>query len=595
MAYDGITVAAVTDELNKKLSGGRVYRIAQPESDAIVLTVRAQNGQYRLLLSADASLPLVYLTDENRKNPLNAPGFCMLLRKYIQNAKILSVTQPGLERVIRIEMEHMDEMGDMRKLCLITEIMGKHSNIILTDDKDEIIDSIKRISNLVSSVREVLPGRKYFIPETRGRINPLSIKDGRYLDMPEMANMSVHRALATYIGISNTAASEFIRVAGVDGDRIVSELDVNERESVEKVFSSVIEKIRIGGFSPVVYYHDGVPAEYAAIDTGMYPEKKTGYGMSGTLELFYREKELHVRIRQRSAELRRAVQNATERVSKKLGLQEKQCRDTEKREKNRLYGELIRAYAWQIEEGADKCVLQDYNTGEDVCISLDPTLSPQDNANKYFDKYKKQKRTYEALSVYIKQSMKALEHLESIQVALDMAQNEDDLKEIRQELYDAGYISGEKGMSGKNGKGSNGKGKGKNAGTKAKGLCSAPLHYVTEDGYHIYVGKNNHQNEYITFELANGGDMWFHAKKIPGSHVIVKTDSAELPDSVYETAAAVAAYYSKAGGQGKVDVDYTVRKNLKKTPGGAPGFVIYHTNYSMTVKPSLEGVKPAGD
>lgn len=595
MAYDGITVAAVTDELNKKLSGGRVYRIAQPESDAIVLTVRAQNGQYRLLLSADASLPLVYLTDENRKNPLNAPGFCMLLRKYIQNAKILSVTQPGLERVIRIEMEHMDEMGDMRKLCLITEIMGKHSNIILTDDKDEIIDSIKRISNLVSSVREVLPGRKYFIPETRGRIDPLSIKDGRYLDMPEMANMSVHRALATYIGISNTAASEFIRVAGVDGDRIVSELDVNERESVEKIFSSVMERIRIGDFSPVVYYHDGVPAEYAAIDTGMYPEKKTGYGMSGTLELFYREKELHVRIRQRSAELRRAVQNATERVSKKLGLQEKQCRDTEKREKNRLYGELIRAYAWQIEEGADKCVLQDYNTGEDVCISLDPTLSPQDNANKYFDKYKKQKRTYEALSVYIKQSMKALEHLESIQVALDMAQNEDDLKEIRQELYDAGYISGEKGMSGKKGKGSNGKGKGKNAGTKAKGLCSAPLHYVTEDGYHIYVGKNNHQNEYITFELANGGDMWFHAKKIPGSHVIVKTDSAELPDSVYETAAAVAAYYSKAGGQGKVDVDYTVRKNLKKTPGGAPGFVIYHTNYSMTVKPSLEGVKPAGD
>ncbi|MCR5596920.1 MAG: NFACT family protein, partial [Lachnospiraceae bacterium] len=443
MAYDGITVAAVTDELNKKLSGGRVYRIAQPESDAIVLTVRAQNGQYRLLLSADASLPLVYLTDENRKNPLNAPGFCMLLRKYIQNAKILSVNQPGLERVIRIEMEHMDEMGDMRKLCLITEIMGKHSNIILTDDKDEIIDSIKRISNLVSSVREVLPGRKYFIPETRGRIDPLSVKDGRYLDMPEMANMSVHRALATYIGISNTAASEFIRVAGVDGDRIVSELDVNERESVEKIFSSVMEKIRIGDFSPVVYYHDGVPAEYAAIDTGMYPEKKTGYGMSGTLELFYREKELHVRIRQRSAELRRAVQNATERVSRKLGLQEKQCRDTEKREKNRLYGELIRAYAWQIEEGADKCVLQDYNTGEDVCISLDPTLSPQDNANKYFDKYKKQKRTYEALSVYIKQSMKALEHLESIQVALDMAQNEDDLKEIRQELYDAGYISGE--------------------------------------------------------------------------------------------------------------------------------------------------------
>lgn len=593
MAYDGITVAAVTDELNKKLTEGRVYRIAQPESDAIVLTVRAQRGQYRLLLSADASLPLVYITEENRKNPLNAPGFCMLLRKYIQNAKILSVTQPGLERVIRIEMEHMDEMGDMRRLCLITEIMGKHSNIILTDDKGEIIDSIKRISSLVSSVREVLPGRKYFIPETRGRIDPMSVTDGRYLGMSEMSNMSVHRALITYIGISNTAASEFIRTAGIDGDRIVSELDADEKKSVENVFSLGMEKIRTGAFSPVVYYHDGVPVEYAAIDTGMYPDKKSGDSMSGTLELFYKEKELHVRIRQRSAELRRVVQTATERVSKKLGLQEKQCRDTEKREKYRLYGELIRAYAYRIEEGADKCVLQDYNTGEDVCISLDPTLSPQDNANKYFDKYKKQKRTFEALSVYVQQSMKALEHLESIQVALDMAQNEDDLKEIRQELCDAGYISAEKDGSGRNGKASSGRNKGKNAGAKNKGLCSAPLHYVTEDGYHIYVGKNNHQNEYITFELANGGDMWFHAKKIPGSHVIVKADGAELPDHIYETAAAVAAYYSKAGSQGKVDVDYTIRKNLKKTPGGAPGFVIYHTNYSMTVKPSLEGVKLA--
>ena len=590
MAYDGITVAAVTEELNRKLTGGRVYRIAQPENDAVVLTVRAQSGQYRLLLSADASLPLVYLTEENRKNPLNAPGFCMLLRKYIQNAKILSVTQPGLERVIRIEMEHMDEMGDMRKLCLITEIMGKHSNVILTDDKDEIIDSIKRISNLVSSVREVLPGRKYFIPETRGRIDPAAVKDGGYLDMPEMANMPVHKALTTYIGISNTAASEFIRVAGADGDRIVSELDPDEKERIEKVFSSAMERIRTGDFSPVVYYNDGIPAEYAAIDTGMYPEKKTGYEMSETLELFYREKELHVRIRQRSTELRRAVQNATERVAKKLGIQEKQCRDTEKREKNKLYGELIRAYAYQIEEGADKCILQDYNTGEDVSISLDPTLSTQDNANKYFDKYKKQKRTFEALSVYIQQSVKELEHLESIQVALDMAQNEDDLTEIRRELSEAGYISAEKGTGSR---GTHGKNKGKNTGAKSKGLCSAPLHYVTEDGHHIYVGKNNHQNDYITFELANGGDMWFHAKKIPGSHVVVKTEGAELPDSVYEIAAAVAAYYSKAGSQGKVDVDYTVRKNLKKTPGGAPGFVIYHTNYSMTVKPSLAGVKLA--
>ena len=304
----------------------------------------------------------------------------------------------------------------------------------------------------------------------------------------------------------------------------------------------------------------------------MYPEKRRFESISETLEVFYSEKEKQVRIRQRSVDLRRIVQTATERNARKLELQEKQLKDTEKREKNRLYGELLSAYAYQIPAGSRTYAAENYyDENKIVNIPLDETMTAQENAKRYFDKYQKQKRTYEAMTTQVEATTAELAHLESVQVALDIARSEDDLTEIRQELADCGYIK-------------------KHAGAKRAKSKGKPLHYVTEDGFHIYVGKNNYQNDLLTFQTANGGDWWFHAKKLPGSHVIVKTEGKELPDRVYEQAAALAAYYSKASQQEKAEVDYLQRKNVKKPAGSAPGFVIYYTNYSMAVKPGIIGL-----
>ena len=580
MAYDGLTVAAVTDELNTNLSGGRIYRIAQPENDALLLTVKTGEGQYRLLLSANASLPIVTLTQDNRPNPMTAPNFCMLLRKHLQNARILGFSQPGLERVIRLEAEHYNEMGDLCSITLVTEIMGKHSNIILTEARDGeeiILDSIKHISGMVSSVREVLPGRKYFIPETQGKTDPLDASDENFLNELGSRNMSLPSALCTaYRGISNQIAGEIVRLSGLDPDMDIQSVLSDEngaRINLWESFSDIMADVKNKSFSPVIYYENDAPADFSAIDTGMYEHRKNYKSISELLEAFYSEKEAHVRIRQRSAELRHVVQTASERVARKLDLQEKQLKDTEKREKNRLYGELLTAYAYQIPDGAKYYDALDYNTGNTVRINLDDTLTVRENAARFFEKYQKQKRTYEALTVYVKQSQDELDHLESIQVALDIALKEEDLLEIKEELAEAGYIK-------------------KHGNTKKKvKITSKPFHYVTEDGYDIYVGKNNFQNDELTFKFADGGDMWFHSKKIPGSHVIVRTGGKELPDHVYEQAAALAAYYSGARDQDKAEIDYTIKKNVKKPSGGAPGFVVYYTNYSMTVRPGINGLR----
>ena len=577
MAFDGITVAAVTKELNDKLSGGRVYKIAQPEEDALLLTIKTQGGQYRLLLSADASLPLVYLTDVNKPSPMTAPNFCMVMRKHLQNARILGFSQPGLERIIRMDVEHLNEMGDLCQKTLVIEIMGKHSNIILIDEKDTIVDSIKHISGMVSSVREVLPGRPYFVAQTVEKEDPLLACAEDFLGGLQGKNMPAERALMTcYMGISPQMAGETVRLSGVDAEKDIQSIlsDAEETGRLWRAFSDVMRHVKIGEFSPVIYYENGAPQEFAAMDTGMYAEKKTYESISLLLQNYYAEKEAIVRIRQRSTDLRRIVQTATERNAKKLELQEKQLKDTEKREKMRLYGELLNAYSYQVPANVKEYEALNYYDNTTVKIPMDETLTAAENAKKYFDKYGKQKRTFEALTGLVEETRAELEHLESIQVALDIARKEEDLIQIRQELVDCGFIR-------------------KKSGAKKEKVTSKPLHYVTEDGFHIYVGKNNYQNEEVTFKIANGGDWWFHAKKLPGSHVVVRTEGKELPDRVYEQAAALAAYYSKAADQKKAEVDYLQRRDVKKPAGAAPGFVVYYTNYSMAVRPGIDGLTQA--
>ncbi len=592
MAFDGITIAAVRKELSDVLTGGRVYKIAQPEPDELLLTIKNNSSQYRLTLSASASLPLVFLTEKNKTSPMTAPNFCMLLRKHIQNGRILSITQPGMERILNFRIEHLDEMGDLRTKQLIVELMGKHSNIIFCDENDVIIDSIKHISGMVSSVREVLPGKDYFIPHTQDKANPLETDRAGFMERVFSGAQPCFKALYTsFTGLSPAIAHEICYRAGGNADLSTAALDGDGREALWNAFSHMMEEVRAERFSPCIVYEGNtgggsrgtaasarpsVPAEYAALTLTSYPEalRKDYTSISTLLEDYYAEKNTVTRIRQRSSDLRRIVSTALERNVKKYDLQIRQMRDTEKRDKYRVYGELLNTYGYSAEPGAKSLTCPNYYTGEDITIPLDPTLSAGENAKKYFEKYNKLKRTFEALSQLTLETKAEVEHLESISTSLDIAQKEEDLVQIREELIESGYIRRKGGSRAK----------------KVK-ITSVPFHYVSSDGYDIYVGKNNYQNEELTFRFASGGDWWFHAKGIPGSHVIVKSKGGELPDTTFEDAARLAAYYSKGRGSEKVEVDYTEKKNVKKPAGGKPGFVVYYTNYSMMIDSDISGLK----
>ena len=574
MAFDGVTIAGIVSELKDKLIGNRIYKIAQPEKDELLLTVKGSCGQVRLLMSADASLPLLYLTQQNKTSPMTAPNFCMLLRKHLQNARIVSVAQPGLERIVRFELEHLNELGDLCRKYLIIELMGKHSNIIFCDDKDMIIDSIKHISGMVSSVREVLPGRIYFIPKTQDKAELLACTKDEMAAVLRAKNVPLFKAVYTgFTGISPSIAQELCYRAGVDADLPSAGVEAEALERMASVLTSLAEDIKNTNFDYNVVYENNQPVEYAAVRLSSYKEeqRRRFESVSALLEYYYAEKNTITRIRQRSVDLRKIVATALERNVKKYDLQIKQLQDTEKRETYRVYGELLNAYGYGVEAGAKSMEALNYYTDQMITIPLDPMLSAGENAKKYFDKYQKLKRTYEALTTLTKETKEEIEHLSSIGIALDIALKEEDLVQIKEELIESGYIR-------------------RKGNTKREKITSKPFHYVSSDGYHIYVGKNNYQNEELTFKFATGNDWWFHTKGIPGSHVVVKSNNDELPDRVFEEAGKLAAHYSQARGQEKVEIDYTQKKNVKKPNGSKPGFVVYYTNYSLVIDSDITGI-----
>lgn len=582
MALDGITIHALVDELKNKLTGGRLLKIAQPENDELLLTVRVEKDQYKLLISAGASLPLMYITENNKPSPLTAPNFCMLLRKHLNNAKIIDIYQPGLERIINFKVEHYNDMGDLCHKLIIVELMGKYSNIIVTDTDGKIVDSIKHISSNVSSVREVLPGRTYFIPDTTHKADPLTITEDGFVSKIKECQMPASKAIySSFTGISPIIAEEMCYRADIDSEKPANVLEVSETDALWESFYSIIECIRLNKFQPnIIFDTDGqdfIPKEFAPFTLSLFSDSKSQVtyidSISEVLEQFYNKKSVVTRIRQKSSDLRRIVQTTLEKDYKKYDIQSKQLKDTLKKDKYKIYGELITAFGYGVDPGADKLVAQNYyDNNTEITIPLDKDLSAMENAKKYFDKYSKLKRTAEALETIIVETSDEISHLESIMNSLDIALTEDDLKEIKEELIQSGYI------------------RRKSSDKKSK-YKSTPFHYISSDGYDIYVGKNNIQNEELTFKVANGGDWWFHSKTFPGSHVIVKSNGEELPDNTFEEAARLAAYYSKGREQDKVEIDYIQRKHVKKVAGSKPGFVIYHTNYSMAISPDIHGIK----
>lgn len=581
MAFDGFVISNIVSELQDKILGGRIYKIYQPESDEITLVIKKEKNTLRLHISASASLPLIYLTTETKTNPMQAPNFCMLLRKHLSNGRIVSICQPEFERIIDITVEHLDELGDLCQKHLIVELMGKHSNIIFTDSEHMILDSIKHISANISSVREVLPGRTYCAPPSKNKHSILDLTPQFFTNEIIKKPVNLTKALYTSItGMSPLIANEICYRAGLDGndstDSLTEEYAGGLYGQLLKLKTAVEDK----EYRPNIVYYKDEPKEFSCITLTSYAdgEEKVFDSIFDVLIEYFSEKEKYTRMKQKSADLRKIIQTAQERTSKKYDLQNKQLKDTEKREKFKVYGELIQTYGYQLEDHAKSLTCMNYYTNQEITIPLDPHKTPLENAQKYFARYNKLKRTYEALSSLVVETKADLDHLESIATSLSLSEDEKDLNQIKQELTDYGYI----------------KSRGHKGAKKPK--KSKPLHYISSDGFHMYVGKNNYQNDELTFKFANGGDWWFHAKQMPGSHVIVRKEQAEtLPDATFEEAGRLAAYYSQGRQAPKVEIDYIQRRELKKPPKAKPGFVIYHTNYSMMCVPDISDIKEIKD
>ena len=573
MAFDGIVISNLSYELHSNLVGGRISKISMPEENELIFTIKNNAKTYRLFISASASLPLIYLTDINKPAPKVAPAFLMLLRKYIGSAKITNIFQMGLERILCFELEHLNELGDLSRKKMYVEIMGKHSNIIFTDENNKIIDSIKRISANMSSLREVLPGREYFLPKELQKKELLNIELKEFTEILKSKEYPLSKSIyMNFAGISPLIAEEIIIRASLSSQSSCVSLSELEYTHLFHTIENLLEDINTHNFNPNIIYKGEEALEFSSIRLFSY--KSESYNevyytsVSKMLYDYYYAREVFLLNRQKSFDLRKIVNTALERASKKYDLQEKQLQDADKKDIYRVYGDLLNTYGYSLKGGESSFTAENfYDNNNEITIPLDKNKSAKENAKKYYDKYAKLSRTTKALSEEILKTKSDIEHLQSIQTALEVSSDDESLSQIRQELVDFRYIK-------------------KHSSSKKQKITSHPYHYISSDGYDIYVGKNNYQNEELTFKVATGNDWWFHAKGIPGSHVILKSNNEEeLPDRAYEEAASLAAFYSKAKDADKVEVDYIQKKNIKKVAGAAPGFVIYHSNWSMVVTP----------
>ena len=577
MALDGFTLSNIIYELKSNIIGGRVDKVYQPEKDEIILQIRNKGNAYKLLLTANASSPRLHFTTIQKENPINAPLFCMVLRKHLSSGKIIDITQPKFERIVNIQVESINELGDYSVKTLIFEIMGKHSNIILIDDKNNILESIKHISFDKSSVREVLPGRSYSLPPSQNKKNPLETNFKEFMDiiknsMPTKAQQIIYKS---YNGISPILASEICINANVDPSINTEELLDNQIEDLYKSLDKIIKLNLQEKFNPqIIYNENDTVLDFTVFDFTMFNnlEKKYFSSISELLEFFYKSKDLTYRLNQKSQDLKKLISQNIERCAKKKEIQQKTLRDIENRDNLKLYGELITSNIYAIKKGMTKVKLNNFYSEnfEEVEIRLDPNLTPAENAQKYFKKYNKEKRTFIALQEQIKQNNEELLYLESVLNSVQTCSDEYDIKEIRAELAEQGFLKRQK----------NNKNNKQKSNKKAK-----PLHFISSDGFHIYVGKNNTQNDELTLRFAKSLDMWFHTKDIAGSHVIVVSEGKEIPNSTLNEAANLAAYYSKATNSSLVPVDYTLKKFIKKPNGAKPGMVIYETNETAYITP----------
>ncbi|MEG0250164.1 MAG: NFACT RNA binding domain-containing protein [Peptostreptococcus sp.] len=579
MAFDGIVVNSLARELNKALDGSKIDKVYQPERDEICLKVRSREGNKKLVISASASNPRVYLADKYEKNnPKKAPVFCMTLRKHIQNGIIVAIEQVGFERIIKISVESYDELKEKTVKNLYVEIMGKHSNIILVaENENKILDSIKRVPISISRVRQILPGNEYELPPVQDKINPLSkVDELELLNRMKSEKGAIFKAIyGNVLGISPLIAKDICLRVGIDKSKNVEDIVLEDSRKISNEINSIFDDLKNHNIEPNIVIDEKKDKiiEFSSIRLKQYEDlteiKKDT--VSQAIEDYYLTKDKKERINQKSSNMKKNISLKLERINHKLEKQAKELKDSEKADEYKVRGELLTAYIYMVKQGMESIKLANfYDNNEEIEIKLRPHFTPSENAQKYFKKYNKLKNATEELTKQIIINKEEAEYLENTLLSIENCDNEKELKEIKEELMREGYIKTYK-MPKKNNK----------PGTNI-------MKYVSSNGNLIMVGKNNKQNDYLTLRLADNEDLWFHTKDIPGSHVLLKVGGKKFEESEILEAATLAAYYSKAKMSENVPVDYTSKRNVRKPSGAKPGLVIYEKNKTMYVTPSDE-------
>ena len=573
MAFDTLCVKKIVEELNNTVIGGRIDKVHQPEKDELMVGIRTYEGAFKLVLSASANNARVHFSDFSKENPKTPPMFCMLLRKHLASGKIVKVSQPDFERIVEIDVESYNDLGDLTTKHLICEIMGRNSNIILCDENYRIIDSAKHIDFTVSSVRQILPGLTYQTPPIQEKIPVLDSEKLKALklDFSQSASSPDKAIMQAVSGISPCVSREIVFSAIGTNSLVIGELSESYKKQIEAKTLAYFQNIN---FAPcIIFDPSGKPLDFSAVGINYfgknYPVKYYDT-MSEVVANFYFERDKKERMHQKSADLLKLLNSNLERLTKKLVIQEKTLKDAENKERYKIFGDLLTANLYRIESGASSVTVENYYEPDcpQVEIELSPQLTPSKNAQRYYKLFTKLKNAEIEMEKQRISTLSDIEYLESTLCSLENAETENDLNLIRSELSEEGYIKKIK------------------SGKKEQKRESKPMHFVSSDGFDIYVGKNNTQNDFLTLKFANSQDIWFHTKQIHGSHTVIKLGlDKEVPKTTMLEAAKLAAYYSKARESAQVPVDYTQIKNVKKPAGAKPGMVIYDSYNTVYVTP----------
>lgn len=572
MAFDAGMIAAITNELNNTIINAKVEKIHQPEKDVIILYLHNGRNDYKLFISAGANNPRINITNESYENPKTPPMFCMLLRKHLTGARVSAIRQLGFERAIELSFDTHDELGFDCVKYIYVEIMGKHSNIIFCNQDKKVANAIKIIDFTTSQKRQVLPGMMYEAPPPQDKKSPLDENMNDFINAYDtsMYRLETDKFITNnYMGISQLVAREISHKVGKN----------HSPQELWLVFNQFTERIRTNNFTPVlVRDENGKLIEYSFMPIEQYgnraiPEIKDSFGE--LIDEYFTTRDKSDRIKQRAADILKLLSNTEARLLRKIQLQKNDIKSCAEKDIQKLYGELILSNIYKLEKGMTKVSLPNYYDDDlaEVEIQLDSRLTPSQNAQVYFKRYNKSKIAEVELAKQIKISEVELDYIYTVFESLTKAENETDLNEIRHELYESGYASKMRNYS------------------VQKMKQSKPMEFVTDGGYKILCGKNNIQNDFLTFKTASKFDYWFHTKNIPGSHVVMLCDGDEPSETDFTQAAMIAAYYSKASDGVNVAVDYTLVKNIKKPGGSKPGFVTYSTNWTAYVTPEYEAVK----